>query len=360
MRTSAADALASFQLVNDRDLLLLLYATGRLEFRYQDSLTICATVDPCLSDAAAATPSAAGAGSRALNAALSPSGVCACVMGSRGDLHVLHMGRALVPQHIYEDLGALSAHVVDVLELAIVNCRDCWDGTHWLYGLLELHHDAGDGSCKPGVLLDRVVLKFTNNFATLDVNFRRAYRHSVEAVKSLIFRNIPSQARPIVFAGLHLCHPCHGRYVCIGAAFLCPTASMYTYMHAPKPGSLRAHPFLGLGLAHNSRGSCVVQEVNYIDSQSRIVIQYIRDTVRFALSAFGNPQPQEAGGAANPRDPSAAAALPTGTDAQRQASSALLPLPVDGVVVAALLPLAEWCDPNRGRSLGRVFVYLRR
>jgi hypothetical protein len=86
------------------------------------------------------------------------------------------------------------------------------------------------------------------------------------------------------------------------------------------------------------------QEVNYIDSQSRIVIQYIRDTVRFALSNFGTIQ-DGAGGRA---DSAAAAALPGGTEPQRQASSsAPMPLPVDSAVVAVLLPLAEWCAADQ-------------
>ena len=86
--------------------------------------------------------------------------------------------------------------------------------------------------------------------------------------------------------------------------------------------------------------------MNYIDSQSRIVIQYIRDTVRFALSNFGTIQ-DGAGGRA---DSAAAAALPGGTEPQRQASSsALMPLPVDSAVVAVLLPLAEWCAADRSK-----------
>jgi hypothetical protein len=227
MRTSAADALVSFQLIDDRNLLLLFYATGRLEFRYPDSLTICATVDACLFDVTATSPSSPAVGSRTLDMALSPNGVCACVIGSCGDLHLLHVGRALVPQHIYEDLSALSLHVVDVLELAIVNSRDCWDCVHWVYGLLELHRRDGNDSGKVGRLLDRIMLNFSNNFAMLDVNFRRAYRHSVEALKSLIFRNIPSQARHRFLLSCNW-SPCHA---CCGALMLTPPTCEHFYAH---------------------------------------------------------------------------------------------------------------------------------
>lgn len=231
--------------------LLVLYSDGLVELRDELSLDVLST------------PIASVGGASACALTWSPNKVCFASLGAAAHIVIGHIDVATI-RELVPDRHRLSARIVDELELGMVRCRDTWDVVQWLYGIVQHYPQAVS-------LLDQVVLGISNNFAKLEVNYRRAYRHNVEAVKSMIFRAMPCD------------------------------------------------------------------DANYLDSQSRMYVQYVRDTVRFAISTFATTEPRT-------------------ESANEQGAT---PLPVESSVILALLPLAEWVLDFTVYFLKSALLFLR-